>query len=154
MSFQIYNYKEEIQQKQATADSIRYLLGIILIAVMLSCLFGNLSVTWAIDRVRIREFAVFISVGMTPEAVSKMKRVENLLNAVRAFVPGTAIGLLCSYKLYQLYLEEYNVAWGFSWKGFVAGILLLWLVFAVSQYIVGRILRKDSIVEVIVNHET
>ena len=154
VSFQIYNYKEEIQQKQATADSIRYLLGIILIAVMLSCLFGNLSVTWAIDRVRIREFAVFISVGMTPEAVSKMKRVENLLNAVRAFVPGTAIGLLCSYKLYQLYLEEYNVAWGFSWKGFVAGILLLWLVFAVSQYIVGRILRKDSIVEVIVNHET
>lgn len=61
---------------------------------------------------------------------------------------------MCSYKLYQLYLEEYNVAWGFSWKGFVAGILLLWLVFAVSQYIVGRILRKDSIVEVIVNHET
>ena len=152
ISFQIYNYEQELQQKQATADSIRYLSGIVLVSVMLSCLFGNLSVTWAIDRVRIREFAVFISVGMTPKAVSKMKRIENLLNAVRAFLPGTVIGLLCSQKLYRLYLEEYNVTWIFPWKGLAAGILLLWMVFAVSQYIVGKILQKDSIVEVIAEH--
>ncbi|MBU5331516.1 ABC transporter ATP-binding protein [Anaerocolumna aminovalerica] len=88
----IYNYDEQIRGDQAGIASIRYLLTGLIIILLFICMFSNFIVTWTIAHGRIKEFSILSSIGMTPESIRKMKKVESLLNSIKALVPGTAVG--------------------------------------------------------------
>jgi len=121
----IYNYDEQIREEQASIAGIRYLLAGLVIILLFICLFSNFIVTWTINRARIKEFAIFSSIGMTPKSIRKMKGVESLLNSIRALIPGTLMGIICSILIQKVYLTEYSSSWAFPWSGLFIGILIL-----------------------------
>ncbi|WP_313128996.1 ABC transporter permease [Anaerocolumna sp.] len=143
----IYNYDEQIREEQASIAGIRYLLAGLVIILSFICLFSNFIVTWTINRARIKEFAIFSSVGMTPESIRKMKGVESLLNSIRALILGTLMGIICSLLIQKVYLTEYSVSWAFPWSGLFIGILILIFVSVLSECIINILMKKVSIVE-------
>ncbi len=143
----IYNYDEQIREEQASIAGIRYLLTGLVIILLLICLFSNFIVTWTINRARMKEFAIFSSVGMTPESIRKMKGVESLLNSIKALIPGTFMGIICSVLIQKVYLTEYSVSWTFPWWGLFIGILILIFVSVLSECIINMLMKKISIVD-------
>lgn len=143
----IYNYDEQIRGNQAGIAGIRYLLTGLIIILLFICMFSNFIVTWTIAHGRIKEFSILSSIGMTPESIRKMKKVESLLNSIKALVPGTAVGIICSLFIQKIYLTEYNVSWSFPWLGLFIGILILIFASVLSECVINLLMRKISIVE-------
>lgn len=143
----IYNYDEQIRGDQAGITGIRYLLTGLIIILLFICMFSNFIVTWTIAHGRIKEFSILSSIGMTPESIRKMKKVESLLNSIKALVPGTAVGIICSLFIQKIYLTEYNVSWSFPWLGLFIGILILIFASVLSECVINLLMRKISIVE-------
>lgn len=121
----ISDFEEQIRQEKSGIDSFEFLCEALIGIMVFICICGNFTVSWATNRAREREFATFLSVGMKPADLQKMRLFELLYTVWYAFLPGVSAGV-CAYQLiYLIYTSEYQINWRFPMTGLMLGIATL-----------------------------
>lgn len=121
----ISNYDERMRRQKAGIASFEFLCQALIGIFAFICICGNFTVSWAIGRARERESATFLSVGMKPGGLQKMRLIEQLHNVMLAFWPGVAAGMCGSQLIYWMCSTQYRVAWHFPLKGLALGMTVL-----------------------------
>ena len=101
-------------------------------------------------RLRLREFAILASVGMTQGGIGKMLALESLLCSMRALIIGLPLGLLASYGVYHgTQMDRVRFAFILPWQAMIvciAGVFVL--TFVTTMFSASR-LRGANIIEAV-----
>jgi putative ABC transport system permease protein len=100
-------------------------------------------------RLRKREFAVLVSLGMTPEGIKRMISYESLLCGLRSLFFGLIIGLGLSYFNYTTMTDIINFPYEFPVIPVIASIAaVLLLTFATMRFSAARV-RRGNVMDAI-----
>lgn len=121
----ISDFEEELQQVTSGIESFEFLCEALILIFTIICICGNFTISWAINKAREREFATFLSVGMQPGDLQKMRLLELLYNVRQAFLPGVLVGLGVYHVIYLVYTTEYMLSWHFPLTGLLLGMATL-----------------------------
>jgi len=101
-------------------------------------------------RLRLREFAILASVGMTRGGIGKMLALESLLCSMRALLFGLPLGLLAAYGVYHgTQMDRVRFSFILPWQAMllsIAGVFAL--TFVTTMFSASR-LRGENIIEAI-----
>lgn len=143
----VNNYDKELQQEKASVAGFRYLMWGLILLLVLICLCGNFIISWTVGSARKKEFAALASIGMKPEELRNMRWLEWLRNSAGAFLLGCLAGLFFYQLIYQLYSKEFSITWVFPWKGFAMSFAILGVSSAVTELVMGKVLKSSTIAE-------
>lgn len=121
----IQNFDKAIQKNEAGVSSFEFLCTALIVLLSAVCISGNFTVSWASGKAREKEFATFLSVGMKPGELRKMKVFELLFGLIYGVVIGLLLGMVCYCMIYYIYTSDYSVPWHFPWNGVALGIAVL-----------------------------
>jgi putative ABC transport system permease protein len=95
-------------------------------------------------RLRKREFAVLVSLGMTPEGIKRMISYESLLCGLRSLFFGLIIGLGLSYFNFTTMTDFINFPYEFPVIPVIASVVtVLLLTFATMRFSAARVRRGN-----------
>ncbi|MCL2571137.1 MAG: ABC transporter permease [Defluviitaleaceae bacterium] len=101
-------------------------------------------------KLRIREFAILTSVGMTRGGLGKMLALESILCSIRALIFGLPLGVLAAYGVYYgTQMDRVRFSFIFPWQAFlicIAGVFVL--TFVTTMFSAYR-LCNENIIEAI-----
>lgn len=143
----VNNYEKELQQEKASIAGFRYLMWGLILLLVLICFCGNFIVSWTVSSARKKEFAALASLGMAPKELWGMRWIEQLRNAICAFLPGCLAGLFCYQIIYKLYSKEFRITWFFPWKGFAMSFAILCVSAVFTELVGNRVLKSSTIAE-------
>ena len=118
------------------------MLSLIGLTSILSAIAANV-------RLRAREFAVLVSVGMTQGGVRKMLALESVISACKALLYGIPLGSLAMYLTYITLTQ--NVSYGFiyPWNTVLMAVAAVFLIALIATQYAASKLRGNSTMEVI-----
>lgn len=141
------NYEKNLQKERASIAGFQYLCAALIFMLVLVCVCGNFTVSRTIHTARQREYAILVSVGMTPWELKKMKYWEMAFNIFFAFIFGVLTGLFCYLAIYKLYSTEYQITWHFPWSGLLLGMLVLCVSTFFTEWTLKIAIRKYTIAD-------
>jgi putative ABC transport system permease protein len=149
----IYTFAQDIKaQLSATRGLAELIMLFIYGFIALLTLIGLTNVISTIMtniRLRQREFAVLMSVGMTREGLRRSLNLESLMCGTRALLFGLPIGLILSFLLYQSLNGAIEIPYALPWIPLVCCIAAVFIVTFVTMKLASSRIRKGSIVETI-----
>jgi len=101
-------------------------------------------------RLRVKEFAILASVGMTRGGIGKMLALESLLCSARSLMFGLPLGVLAAWGIYVgTQMDRVRFSFIFPWEAFIACIVGVFvLTFAATMFSASRF-RNENIIEAI-----
>lgn len=121
----VENYERALQRDRASVAGFQGLCGALVVLLAAASVCGNITVSWAVDMARKKEYAVLSGIGMRPEEMRRMRYWELCLQTAAAAVAGLPAGVLCYYGIYRIYATEYRLDWQFPWQGLAMGLGVL-----------------------------
>jgi putative ABC transport system permease protein len=100
-------------------------------------------------RLRKREFAVLVSMGMTQSGVQRMINYESLLCGLRSLFFGLVIGIGLSYLIYSKITDFAAYPYEFPLIPVIASILGVFAVTFITQRISAAKVRRGNVIEAI-----
>jgi len=101
-------------------------------------------------RLRLREFAILASVGMTRGGIGKMLALESLLCSMRALMYGLPLGLLAAWGVYRgTQMDRVRFSFILPWQAMllsIAGVFIL--TFVATMFSASR-MRGENIIDAI-----
>jgi len=101
-------------------------------------------------RLRLREFAILTSVGMTRGGIGKMLALESLLCSMRALMFGLPLGLAAAWAVYRgTQMDRVRFSFILPWQAMllsIAGVFIL--TFVTTMFSASR-MRGENIIEAI-----
>lgn len=141
-------FNEQIVQVRET-ESIKFVLTIPMIALIVFALFFISYAHSIFIKQRRKEFALFLTLGMSHRDIAKMLLLENGMIAFASLVTGIASGIIFSKGFFALlmnFIGEQKVLYNVSAEMFMYTIFLFLIIFLTA---VGRslylILKRDII---------
>lgn len=98
---------------------------------------------------RSREFAVLRSVGMTPEGLWRMLKLESILCALKALFYGLPIAILLTYGINLPVRKLFPIPYELPWLAMIFCVGVVFLVTWASARCAARRLRNRNIIETI-----
>lgn len=149
VSGEISNFSRQMQEDTASIAGFRYLMTALVCLLVLVCLCGNFIVTWTVGITRQKEFSTFSSIGMTSWELRGMRWLEQLIYSSAALFAGAIPGMVCYQYIYNVYLQVYQLEWKFPWEAFAISIGLIFVSAVLAELVLGQVLRKRSIAELL-----
>lgn len=115
------------------------LISLITIANIINTISTNIAL-------RRKEFAMLKSVGTTPKGFSKMISLESVFYALKAVIFGVPISVVICIVLNKM-LGSSNIPYTFDFKLYLAVILVVFAVVALTMIYSVRKLKDDNIIE-------
>ena len=101
-------------------------------------------------KIRVREFAILASVGMTRGGIGKMLALESLLCSVRALMFGLPLGLLAAYGVYVgTQMDRVRFSFILPWQAMIISIAAVFVLTFVTTMFSASRLRNENIIEAI-----
>ena len=101
-------------------------------------------------KLRVREFAILASVGMTRGGIGKMLALESILCSIRALVFGLPLGVLAAYGVYYAtQLDRVRFSFIFPWQALLICIAGVFVITFVTTMFSAYRLRGENIIEAI-----
>lgn len=126
-----------------------FLYGIMIIisVVGLTNIFNTVSTSISL---RMREYAIFKSIGMDSKQFNKMVRLESLFYLGYSLILGIFLGICLSYFAYFVLTRRVEeVSYVFPYKGIIYSVLIVSeLIFMIMRYSL-RMIDKNSLMSVI-----
>lgn len=126
-----------------------FLYGIMIIisVVGLTNIFNTVSTSISL---RMREYAIFKSIGMDSKQFNKMVRLESLFYLGYSLILGIFLGICLSYFAYFVLTRRVEeVSYVFPYKGIIYSVLIVsGLIFMIMRYSL-RMIDKNSLMSVI-----
>lgn len=112
--------------------------------------FTNVVSTMSTNvMLRSREFAVLRSVGMTPEGLKQMLKLENLICSFKSLSLGLPVGILLTYFINLPIRSNFPIPYEFPWLSVLLCVLSVILItLSTGKYAVIK-LQKQNIIETI-----
>ena len=101
-------------------------------------------------KIRAREFAILISVGMTPSGIRRMLALESIISSARSLVFGLPLGTVAAWLVYAgTQMDRVRFGFIFPWEmAFMCMAGVFVITFAVTRFSASRF-GKESVVETI-----
>lgn len=126
-----------------------FLYGIVIMisVVGLTNIFNTVSTSISL---RMREYAIFKSIGMDSKQFNKMVRLESLFYLGYSLILGIFLGICLSYFAYFVLTRRVEeVSYVFPYKGIIYSVLIVsGLIFMIMRYSL-RMIDKNSLMSVI-----
>lgn len=140
----------DVVQSMETMNTLIFVLQVFIygfVALITLISIANIinTVSTGID-LRRKEFAMFKSVGITPQGFNKMICLESLFYGLKAIVFAIPISILLSLGMYLL-MQSSNIPFTINIPLYLIVILAVFLIVGVSMLYAVSKLKKDSIVE-------
>lgn len=118
------------------------MLTFIAVTSVLSTISTNITL-------RIREFAMLSSVGMTPAGLRRMLNLESLFYGLRALFIGIPVSLVLYRLLYKAFAITFDLLFVWPWQSIIiSAVAVMLITFATMRYSV-KMLEGKNIVEMI-----
>ena len=147
-------YVENKDQEYRTSKILIRLIRIFLYGIMimisvvgLTNIFNTVSTSISL---RMREYAIFKSIGMDSKQFNKMVRLESLFYLGYSLILGIFLGICLSYFAYFVLTRRVEeVSYVFPYKGIIYSVLIVsGLIFMIMRYSL-RMIDKNSLMSVI-----
>lgn len=123
---------------------------IIITALSVSNIFQNIAMSL---RTRSREFALYLSMGMTEIQIRQMLKAENSAYGIAGCVLGIPISLLALYGVYMEY-SDYIMDWKLPWDLVAVEMVIAFMIIVVPSIHTAAQLRHLNIIESIRNENS
>ncbi len=145
------NYEEtaRINQSLNILFSV-FILGFVgmLSLIAVTSVLGTISTN---IKLRMPEFAMLSSVGMTPEGIRSMLNLESLFYGIKALAIGLPVSLVCYYLLYRGFDLTVGFMFIWPWQSILLSVAAVMLItFATMRYS-SKMLKGANTVELIRN---
>jgi len=101
-------------------------------------------------KMRVREFAILASVGMTRGGMGKMLALESILCSIRALVFGLPLGILAAYGVYHgTQMDRVRFSFIFPWQALIICVAGVFVITFVTTMFSAYRLRNANIIEAI-----
>ena len=122
---------------------------IILISLIAAAnVFNTISTNINLRR---REFAMLKSIGMTPEAFSKMMNFECLLYGFKGILYGLPVSFLVTWMIYRSISEGLEMPFFIPWYSIAIAVGSVFLVVFITMIYSMRRIRKENILDALKN---
>ena len=147
-------YVENKDREYRTSKILIRLIRIFLYGIMimisvvgLTNIFNTVSTSISL---RMREYAIFKSIGMDSKQFNKMVRLESLFYLGYSLILGIFLGICLSYFAYFVLTRRVEeVSYVFPYKGIIYSVLIVsGLIFMIMRYSL-RMIDKNSLMSVI-----
>lgn len=143
---------EEIAKKQRSIVTFVniFLYGFIVVISLIGItnIFNTITANM---ELRMPEFAMLKSVGMTKNEFNKMIRLESIFMGTKSLLIGIPIGIIINYLMYFIMADESNIHFRFPFIPILASICIVFiLIFAIMRYSISKV-NKQNIIETIRN---
>lgn len=147
-------YVENKDREYRTSKILIRLIKIFLYGIMimisvvgLTNIFNTVSTSISL---RMREYAIFKSIGMDSKQFNKMVRLESLFYLGYSLILGIFLGICLSYFAYFVLTRRVEeVSYVFPYKGIIYSVLIvIGLIFMIMRYSL-RMIDKNSLMSVI-----
>jgi len=101
-------------------------------------------------KLRVREFAILVSVGMTRGGIGKMLALESILCSIRALVFGLPLGALAAFGVFRgTQMDRVRFAFVFPWEALIVCIVGVFVLTLATTMFSAYRLRKENIIEAV-----
>ncbi|MDO5423195.1 MAG: FtsX-like permease family protein [Eubacteriales bacterium] len=140
--------RRNMQSRLMVVSVFLYGFTVLISLVSLANIMNTISTGMALRR---KEFAMFVSYGMTPGGVRKMVYAEGLFYGVKALVIAAPVSLAVMYGIYRVL--QGNFAFGFTvpWGSVGIAVLGVFGIVGVTMGYAQRKLRGMNVVETLRN---
>ena len=101
-------------------------------------------------KLRVREFAILASVGMTRGGIGKMLALESVLCSIRALLFGLPLGALAAFGVFRgTQMDRVRFAFVFPWEALVVCIVGVFVLTLATTMFSAFRLRGENIIEAV-----
>lgn len=143
------NYEEQVKQENSMVLLIAiFLYGFITVISLIGItnIFNTITTNM---KLRQKEFAMLISIGMTKKEFNRMINLESVFYGSKSLLIGIPIGLIGSYVIYLAFMSGAEFGYLVPWTSIVISIGVVFVLLLVIMHFSVKKISSQNIIETI-----